>query len=198
MIVAYYIDDLSGPNPPHSSSKPRQLNFEGGYLHHFRVYNFLKSIADQIRYRNRQKRIDYLSNASYRREKILARESYLLTSKTENEQDEHVVLLKKSLSKIKNLTDEIGASLIIMFIPDAAQLNHQETQFINKLLHEHTNHYNISFVDMTPIFEQSSRLEKFYLVPRDWHTNELGHQKMAEALIPLVCQALHGRRVQCT
>ena len=198
VVVAYYADDLSGPKPSRPSSRPRQLDFEGGYFHHFRVYNFFKSIADKIRYRNRQKRIDHLADASIRREQILAIDSYLLASKTDGRQDEHINLLKKSLSKIKELTDEMGASLIVMFIPDAAQLNHPETQFVNELLFEYTNHYNISFLDMTPIFEQSSRLETFYLVPKDWHTNELGHQKMAEALSPLVCQALRMRGTKCT
>ena len=84
-----------------------------------------------------------------------------------------------------------------MLIPDAAQLHHRKVQLVNKILAEYANKNNIPFVDITPIFEQSPDLQTYFLVPRDWHTNVLGHQKMAEALTPLVCQAHKVHNVKC-
>ena len=71
-----------------------------------------------------------------------------------------------------------------MLIPDVAQLHHPEMQHINRVLASITEELNIPFTDMTPVFESSSDPQTFYFWPKDWHTNALGHEKMAEALTP--------------
>ena len=197
VIVAYYVDDMSSPKPSPASSKPRQLNFEGGFLHHSYFYNFLKSLCDQLRFRNRKMQEDYLSDLFIRRQHINKRKNYLLSSTAENPQDENKAVLEKHIARINQVTIDMGSSLILMLIPDAAQLHHREVQLVNKILAEYTNQNNIPFLDMTQIFEQSPDLQTYFFVPRDWHTNILGHQKMAEALTPLVCQALKVHNVKC-
>lgn len=199
VIVAYYVDDLSGlcQKPSPTSQNPRRLNYEGGLLHHSHLCNFLKSLADQIRYRNRNKQVDYLSSLSVRRQELNKRKNYLLSSNAESPQDENKALLEKHIARIKKVTLDMGSSLILMLIPDAAQLHHGEVQLANKILAEYASQHNIPFLDMTQIFEQSSDLETYFLLPRDWHTNVLGHQKMAEALTSLVCQALKVHNVKC-
>jgi len=200
VIVAYYVDDLSSglsQNASPVSQKPRRLNFEGGFLHHSYFYNFLKSLCDQLRSRNGKMQVDFLSDLFNRRQEINKRKNYLLSSTAENPQDEIKAELEKHIARIKQVTIDMGSSLILMLIPDAAQLHHREVQLVNKILAEYANQNNIPFVDMTQIFEQSPDLQTYFLVPRDWHTNILGHQKMAEALTPLVCQALKVHNVKC-
>lgn len=132
-----------------------------------------------------------------RRQQLNKRENYLLSTTAENSQDENKALLENHLVRIQRVTIDMGSSLILMLNPDAAQLHHREVQLVNTLLAEYANKHNIPFLDMTPIFEQSPDLHTYFLVPRDWHTNVLGHQKMAEALTPLVCQALKVPTVKC-
>jgi lysophospholipase L1-like esterase len=84
-----------------------------------------------------------------------------------------------------------------MFVPDVAQTHHAELQYINQVLASLTDEMDIPFADITPMFESASDPRVFYFWPRDWHTNAKGHEKMAEALVPLVCHVLQQKNVQC-
>ena len=85
-----------------------------------------------------------------------------------------------------------------MFVPDVAQTHHAELQYINQVLASLTEAMHIPFADITPMFETASDPRIFYLWPRDWHTNAEGHEKMAEALVPLVCHVLQQKNIHCT
>ena len=207
VIMAYYVDELgarfkddvpgSSVDPFPAEPKINPLDFEVGGLHHFHLFNFFRSIAEKINYRSRSKRDKLLSNVTNRRKELMERKLYLLTSYPNNSQYEYQIALEKHLDRIKQITTDMGAFLIIMLIPDAAQLHHDEAQFINKILAEYTHKNDIPFLDMTPHFEKSSELSTYYLVPRDYHTNVLGHQIMADGLGPLVCRALRAQIPKC-
>ena len=106
-------------------------------------------------------------------------------------------IIKTLLKKIQFIANQHDSRLIIMLIPDVAQLHHPEMQHINRVLTSITEEMNIPFTDMTPVFESSSDPQTFYFWPKDWHTNALGHEKMAEALTPMICQALQEKNILC-
>jgi len=87
--------------------------------------------------------------------------------------------------------------LIIVFIPDYAQLFHPELQHVNRLISTISRELSISFLDMNPIYEATETSSPNYLWPLDAHTNEVGHHAIASALVPIICDHLKKRHRPC-
>ena len=60
-----------------------------------------------------------------------------------------------------------------------------------------SNELGISFLDMTPIYEATEQFRSNYFWPLDGHTNEVGHQAIADALIPVLCERLNKKPAVC-
>jgi lysophospholipase L1-like esterase len=198
VVLAYFTDDLNNAileSIPPNEQYRGGLRYRGGTLHHSRLYNFLKSFSDRIREKNRVTRVDYLHNLDVRRAEWAKRENYLMTKHPNEEQYER--LLDDYLARIKRIVSDAGGILVVMYIPDIAQLHHPEAQNINRLLSLHTQQQGIPFVDMTPVFEQASGYETYYLYPQDAHTNDAGHLAMAKALANLICKAATKDLLAC-
>jgi lysophospholipase L1-like esterase len=106
-------------------------------------------------------------------------------------------ILKDYMIRLRQLSENSKASLVVLFIPDISQLHHPEVQHINRFLGKICAEQAIPFVDMTPIFEQSSDPGYYYLWPDDPHANERGHRKMAQVLQDLVCHSSGSRAGLC-
>ena len=201
IVLAYFVDDLYSSIiqeaiPVNEQYRPG-LQYKGGILHHSRFYNFTKSLADQIRYKNRVTRIPYLHSLDARRQEWSSRQQYLISVIRQQDDDKYMTILHMYLQRINQIAKESNALLVVMFIPDLSQLHHQEVQYINRLLADNAREINIPFVDMTPIFEQSSELNTYYLWPHDGHTNANGHFAMAKALTNLICRGLRSPTIDC-
>lgn len=200
IVLAYFTDDLAGPIqdaiPPNQEFK-KGLQFKGGLLHYSRLYNFVKSLGNWVRLKNRSARIEYLHNEDVRRADWVKRESYLMTEGGHDRHSMYEQLLAEYLVKIKAVAEGHRADLVIMYIPDIAQLHHPEVQYINRLLQQLAIAQSIPFVDMTPVFERASHPKAYYLWPRDPHTNAKGHLEMAKALTDLICHSLQRSDLVC-
>jgi len=106
-------------------------------------------------------------------------------------------LLKKHLSRINYMATSNGASLIVVLIPDYSQLFHPELQHINRVMKGTTDELGISFLDMTPIYEETDGSRPNYFWPLDGHTNEVGHQAIAEALVRVICKEFNEQKFHC-
>jgi lysophospholipase L1-like esterase len=105
-----------------------------------------------------------------------------------NEMEQYVEILTNHIRRLKESTIAMKATLVVMLIPDVSQLHHPEVQHINQVLDKLCNDLAIPFLDMTSTFEQSDDPGRFYLWPRDPHTNEEGHAEMAKALQDMICR----------
>ena len=204
VVVGYFLDDLNGP-PTDKPGPALNIQWEadghiqmrGGSLRHSRLFNFFTSIADQIKYKNRSKRIAHLHDEQARQTEFTKYPHFLIADPGKEATAEHSQFLKDHLLRINTLVTTHGASLIILFIPDYAQLFHPEFQHINRIIHAMSNELGITFLDMTPIFEATERVRPNYFWPLDGHTNEVGHQAITDALLPVVCENLNKRHIPC-
>lgn len=191
VVLAYFVDDLNGPLEERLAPDlqyQRGLQYKGGIFHRSRLVNFMKSLSHLVREKNRPARVGYLHDLDRRREEWSKRPNYLMVSGDPDEQRRHVELLSRHLARVKERADATQATLVLMLIPDISQLRHPEVQQINRILVDTCRRLGIPFLDMTPIFEQADDPGRFYLWPRDPHTNAAGHAEMAAALERLICR----------
>ncbi len=204
VVIGYFLDDLNGPptDKPESAvnfqwEADGQIQMRGGSLRHSRLFNFFTSIADQIKYKNRSKRIAHLHDVKARQAELTKYPHFLVADPGTEATAEHSKHLKDHLLRINTLVTTHGASLIILFIPDYAQLFHPEFQHINRILHAMSSELGITFLDMTPIYEATEQFRPNYYWPLDGHTNEDGHRAITDALLPAICENLNKRHIPC-
>jgi hypothetical protein len=204
VVVGYWTDDLNGPPADKLGAVPdstwegeRQAPLRGGALHHLRVFNFFYHLADDIKYRNRSRRIAHLHDAQARRAEWTKRPQYLITDPGPEATAKYGRQLRDHLLRIRKLTTDHGASLAVVLIPDYAQLFHPEFQHINRVMKETADQLGIPLIDMTPIYEATEGTRPNYFWPLDGHTNKVGHKAIADALLPLACDLLKERQMGC-
>src|SRR5262249_9461748 len=146
IVVAYFADDLSGPmnsrvigEDPASMIQQQDVPIKGGLLHYSRFFNFMKSAADWVREKNRRARTAYLHDFDERRKEWSKRVNHLMVKPDDETDTKFKGYLREYLLDFKRIASERRASLVVMFIPDVAQLYHHETQYINGILAEMTN-----------------------------------------------------------
>jgi len=191
VVVAYFVDDLSGPVqdqiPPESQYDGR-LHFKGSILHYSRLFNFLKSLSHLVREKNRSTRVDYLHDLEVRRAEFSKRTGHLISELTTSMTERYSSMLIEHLQRLSTLAEAAKAEMVVMLVPDISQLHHPESQLINRVLLKLCRDLSIPFVDMTPVFEKSMDPARYYLWPKDPHTNSLGHVEMAAALERVICE----------
>lgn len=204
IVVAYFVDDLSGPmssgvvgERPASIVQQQEVPVKGGVLHYLRLFNFMKSVGNWVREKNRRAQVAYLHDSDERRREWSKRVNYLMIKPDDEADTKFKGYLRDYLLEFKRIASERRASLVVMFIPDVAQLYHRETQYINGVLAQMAQELGIPFTDMTPTFEASPDPTTFYLWPKDPHTNARGHLEMAKALLKLICESSHHVKVSC-
>lgn len=200
VVLAYFVDDLNGPPQNRIAPNPEYqggLKYKGGLLHHSRLFNFLKSLGHLIREKNRPARVAYLHDMDLRRIEWSQRANYLMDRGNGRDLDLYAGLLADHFRRLKDSTIALKAILVVMLIPDISQLHHPEVQRINEVLRNICNDLAIPFLDMTNTFEQSDDPSRFYLWPRDPHTNEEGHAEMAKALQSMICRPPLMAQLSC-
>ena len=201
ILLTYFFNDIPQfiqETIPAEPEYSRQVQYKGGIFGSSALFNFLKSQADHLRRKNKLARVDFLSTLEARRPELIQQSTRLLLSNSNQAQTRSSFhILKTLLEKIQAIAQKNNSHLVVMFVPDVAQTHHAELQYINQVLASLTEAMHIPFADITPMFETASDPRIFYLWPRDWHTNAEGHEKMADALVPLVCHVLQQKNIHC-
>jgi lysophospholipase L1-like esterase len=169
----------------------------GGIFGFSYLFNFVKSLAHHIRIKNRYKQFDYMYELGARRARMIEEKTYMLFDPGPDQTQVNTAILKKLLMKIQSLAKKHDTQLVMAYIPDVSQPQYPKLQHLNRVYTSLTTELNIPFIDMTRVFESASDPRSYYFWPKDFHTNALGHEKIAEALTLLVCQALKERAIQC-
>ena len=201
IVLSYFFNDIPRSLQETIPADPEyqtEVRHKGGIFRFSYVFNFLKAQADYLRRKNKLVRVDFLSTLEARRPELIQQSTRLLLSNAKQAQTRSSFhILKTLLEKIQAIAQKINSHLVVMFVPDVAQIHHVELQYINQVLASLTEEMHIPFADITPVFESVSDPRVFYLWPRDWHTNAKGHEKMAEVLTPLVCHVLQEKNIHC-
>ena len=201
IVLTYFFNDIPQfiqETIPADSEYTYQVHYKGGFFRSSALFNFLKSQADHLRRKNKLDRVDFLSTVEARRPELIQQSTHLLLSNSHQVQARASFrILKTLLEKIQAVAQKINSHLVLLFVPDVAQIHHPELQYINQVLASLAHEMDIPFADVTSMFESVSDPRVYYLWPRDWHTNAKGHEKMAEALAPLVCQVFQKTNIHC-
>ncbi len=201
VLISCFFNDLPDSVQETISADDRYrkgVKHTGGIFRFSYLFNFVKTLAHHIRVKNKYKRFDYMYELGARRERMIAaKKNYMLSDPGPEGTQANTAILKTLLSKIQSLAKEHGSQLILTYIPDISQPQYPKLQHINRVYSSLTTELNIPFIDMTKVFESASDPSVYYFWPKDFHTNTLGHEKMADALTPLVCQALEQENIQC-
>jgi lysophospholipase L1-like esterase len=182
---------------PADDTHRKGVKHTGGIFRFSYLFNFFKSLAHNIRIENRYKRFDYMYELGARRKRMVDEKRFMLYDPGPDRTQANTAVIKTLLEKIQSLAKKHGSQLVMTYIPDVSQPQYPEWQHINRVWASLTTELNIPFIDMTPVFESASDPRAFYFWPKDFHTNALGHEKIAEALTPLLCQALQQQNIQC-
>jgi GDSL-like lipase/acylhydrolase family protein len=199
VVLAYFVDDLNGPPQDRIAPVTQYadgLQYKGDVMHHSRLFNFLKSISHLVREKNRPARVSYLHDLDARRREWSQRAAYLMSESTPEETERYTGMLRAHLTRLKSMVNGAGSEVVILYVPDISQLHHPEAQLINRVLLKMCEQLLIPFVDMTPIFEQSKDVVRYYLWPKDPHINRLGHEEIAATLEQEIC-ALPSWKAGC-
>lgn len=186
IIFFYYIDDLTGISSKDEAmrvsnelvqdrEKPHSI-LSTSYLYNF-VTNSISLI--DVKFRSRTG-ADWIKS-------IEDREAYLRDRMATYKIDEsQLKLLRGLLAELKQLSNQIGADLLIVAIPDAAQIGIPEMQTPYILLQRECENIRVPFLDIISIFEKQPDLKSLYLFPMDAHTNPRGNSIIAEKLYDFV------------
>ena len=201
ILLSYSFNDVPDSiqeKIPANRTHQRGSEQKGGIFRFSYLFNFTKSLADSVRRGNRAKRIDYLYELDARRKKITESDAHALVYNPGQDQtNASSSIIRTIFKKIQRLATQHHSQLIIMYAPDIAQLQQPTMQHINKVLASLTREMSLPFTDVTPVFESDPDPKTFYFWPRDWHPNPHGHEKIAEALVPIVCQVLQQQDIPC-
>lgn len=92
------------------------------------------------------------------------------------------VEFRGAMQRLADMTRAHKIPVIILYIPDASQLHEDSRQHINRFVKDAAREVDITFVDLTPVFEQAEDPRTLYLFPLDAHTSREGHRLIASVL----------------
>ena len=200
VVLSYFFNDapdIFQESIPADTRHQKGGQHTGGVLRYSYLFNFIKSFAHQIRRENRLKRFDHLSELAARRKYMTKPNNDMVFDPGPDQERTSTTFITTLLKNIQSATKTHKGQLVLMYIPDIAQLHYPEWQHINRILVSITEKLDIPFLDMTPIFESDPNPGEFYFWPKDAHATPRGHEKMAEALTTLICQALEHPNIPC-
>lgn len=98
------------------------------------------------------------------------------------------VEMKESLKKLSVHAEQNGVRLFLAMIPDIHNLTHYPYHSIHETMRRIATEDGIRFIDLYPALAGLTPAQIFSM-PDDPHPNSFGHEKMAEALFPVLSQS---------
>ncbi|MFO7739096.1 MAG: SGNH/GDSL hydrolase family protein [Desulfatiglandaceae bacterium] len=184
ITIGIYFDDFfgepsSGSNEVKSERRYRSFSF-------IRLANFCRNLADIIKFRYRYLYDrKWLRSVDERQDFISENKKYrdLLRGKADPE------VYKKFESRLKRIVSLAGEKdipVLVIFIPDIAQLHNPELQKINRIISEICIRTKTEFIDITNVFEEVDDVRHLYLLPHDAHTSTYGHEIIAKETYKII------------
>jgi hypothetical protein len=189
VVLGLFEDDLKQSIPPRKVDARlpgRTTDRRKGLTDYSYLLNYLKNTIRILEYKYRYKRgAGYLRNIEERK-KMWG---------PENKKNKHYKIMSgqanadaydrftASLKQFSSIAHNAGAKVIVVFIPDAVQINSPHMQAVNRKVAAACQKIGVPFVDVTPVFEKQPDIEPLYLFPLDAHTSPRGHQLIAKSIV---------------
>ena len=148
IVLSYFINDVPESIQETIPANPKhQMGWEhtGGLFRSSYLFNFVKSLGNNIRRKNRFKRVDHLSKLEARWKEMAKAGGQLIIDSGQEPTRTSSQIIKTLFHKIQSIANQHNSGLIIMLIPDVAQLHHPEMQHINRVLASITEELDIPF-----------------------------------------------------
>ena len=87
-----------------------------------------------------------------------------------------------TLHKFIRICEAVNTQVLVVLIPDAAQMHEPERQEVNLFVAQTCKKIGVPFVDVTKRFEKEEDPRTLYLFPLDAHTSPKGHRLIADSI----------------
>jgi lysophospholipase L1-like esterase len=91
----------------------------------------------------------------------------------------------RALKELADYAQAHGIRLYLAMIPEMHDLPNYKLGYVHEIIHGVADQYGYRFVDLYPSVKDLSA-ERIWALPGDPHPNALGHQRMGEALFPVL------------
>jgi lysophospholipase L1-like esterase len=190
VILGVFLNDIAASRPPYKD--PTQWKghnpFEkdaSGIMSHVHIWNFLRNWNCLLETKYRYRRTHHYLRGIEERKKWVKPEGSTSTwhkimygKMEERAYSEFVETMQEFVSTARCA----GSKVLVVMIPDAAQLHETDRQAVNRFVKKTCNTIAVPFVDITPRFEKESDPKPLYLFPLDAHTSPQGHRLIAETI----------------
>ena len=198
IILGVFLNDILQIIPPYIDNpdwKPVVL-FEKKkrkkFVNNFYLYNFAHNLDRLYQSKYRYRDLEYLAGIEKRKNwfkpthdwykimyGLLDHETYSLFSKT--------------LSDFVETARGIESNVLVLMIPDAAQMHDKERQHINRYVKSECDRLNVPYIDATHAFETEADTNSLYLFPADAHISPKGYRIIADLLYEKVVFQLQSQ-----
>ncbi len=187
VIYFFFMDDAEGCNNPECVrhyydeavsgriKEYRKPAVEGATRSH--LYNFIVNVYTQFANRLRFLTVDWIRTVERRREHFDRLNRSFLTDAGK------VAVFSQNLASLQAAVTGSGAKLLVVLVPDAAQLFNPPMQNTNRVLSGLCRGFGIPFLDMTEVFERETDVSRLYLFPVDAHTSARGDAVIASEVL---------------
>jgi hypothetical protein len=189
VILGLFLDDITFSVPPYKNPVGRE-----GYnpfapkgtseiMAHSSLFNYLWNLNYRFEAVYRYRRgYGYLQGIKARNEKFGPKNPdktwhKVMYGKLKKQKYED---FKKALKNFISLSRAKAARVLVVMIPDAAQLHDPDKQAINRFVAQSCREIGVPFVDTTPILEKEKNPRLLYLFPKDAHNSPKGYRLIAQ------------------
>lgn len=190
VILGLFIDDITTSVSPykHLHNWPGTNPFAkdaSGMMSRSYLWNFLKNSSTLLETKYRYLRgHNYLQGIEKRKE---------ATGPANPESNWYQIMYGKlpkniysdfsrTLHKFFRICETVNTQVLVVLIPDAAQIHEPERQEVNLFVAQTCKDIGVPFVDIIKRFEKVEDPRTLYLFPLDAHTSPKGHQLIADSI----------------
>lgn len=196
IILGVFLNDIWVATPPYSDNpdwkpvNPFAEKSHKGFEYHSYLYKCAKNLNSIYKTKYQYRKREYLEGIEKRKESIGPSHNWhkiMYGTLDKKKYDD----FSKTLSNFVATADAIDSNVLVLMIPDAAQLHDHQRQHINRFLKSECYKMNIPFIDATYAFECEKDTNSLYLFPADAHLTPKGYGIIAELLANEVSPLLH-------
>jgi len=186
VIIGFYLDDLSVPGHPQTviPHNPFEQRVHDDFTASA-LWNLIRNLMTRLEARYRHRRgYEYLAGIEERKNYIGGRKpDHIFYRLQTGSMDPGLYrAFGEAVDKLAAWSIRENVPVVVVFIPDASQINEPIRQSVNRTVASEMARVGIEFVDATPIFEAQPDARPLYLFPLDAHTSPSGHALIAQVL----------------
>lgn len=188
VILTIFTNDLESSIAPqhrtgdYEGSNPFEKRGARGVLRKSALWNFLTHATALFEYKYRYRQERYLRSISERKRETSDPDYFLYKIMTGKLDEKKSMAFSNTLRNFVATARDAGTKVLVVYIPDSAQLDELNLQISNRIVEHMTRELTIPFVDTTSFLEAEGDRESLYLFPFDAHNSPKGLRIIAGAI----------------